>query len=504
MSGNVTTNLVQAAYIVAAVLFVLSLAGLSKHEKAKEGNAFGVAGMVLALGATIWLSVDRAGHPVVTIALIAVAMAVGAAIGLWRARIVEMTGMPELIALLHSFVGLAAVLVGWNGALYDTGLTGALADIHHAEVFIAVAAVLEPSALLQNLPHGEPIPTGNRLELFLGAAIGAITFSGSVIAFGKLSGTYKFRLFKGAPVVFPGQHKLNLVLGLVTIALGLVFMATESWTAFFAMLALAFVMGVLIIIPIGGADMPVVVSMLNSYSGWAAAGIGFSLNNQMLIIAGSLVGSSGAILSYIMCKAMNRSFFNVILGGFGGEGATAAAGEAVQRSVKSGSADDAAFILGNAETVVIVPGYGLAVARAQHAVKELAGKLTDKGITVKYAIHPVAGRMPGHMNVLLAEAEVPYDQVFEMEDINGEFGQADVAIVLGANDVVNPAALQKGTPIYGMPILEAYKAKTVIVIKRSMAAGYAGLDNELFYMDKTMMVFGDAKKVVEDMVKAVE
>jgi NAD(P) transhydrogenase subunit beta len=324
-----------------------------------------------------------------------------------------------------------------------------------------------------------------------------------VIAFGKLSGTYKFRLFKGAPVTFAGQHALNAVLGLATIGLGLAFAFTESWPAFFGMLALSFVLGVTIIIPIGGADMPVVVSMLNSYSGWAAAGIGFSLNNSMLIIAGSLVGSSGAILSYIMCKAMNRSFFNVILGGFGGEaGGPAAATE--QRPVKSGSADDAAFILGNAETVVIVPGYGLAVARAQHAVKELAEKLTHKGITVKYAIHPVAGRMPGHMNVLLAEAEVPYDQVFEMEDINGEFGQADVAIILGANDVVNPAALTKGSPIYGMPILEAYKAKTVIVNKRSMAAGYAGLDNELFYMDKTMMVFGDAKKVVEDMVKAIE
>jgi NAD(P) transhydrogenase subunit beta len=472
-------NLVVLLYLAASVCFIQALKGLSHPTTSIRGNLFGMIGMAIAVLTTAALIAEvSAGHGR-GLVWVLLGLVVGGGYGAYRARTVEMTKMPELVAFFHSMIGLAAV-------------------------FIAVAAVLEPSALLQGLRRGDPIPTGNRLELFLGAAIGAITFSGSVIAFGKLSGTYKFRLFKGAPVVFAGQHILNLLLGLVTIVLGLVFMATGSWAAFFAMLALAFVMGVLIIIPIGGADMPVVVSMLNSYSGWAAAGIGFSLNNSMLIIAGSLVGSSGAILSYIMCKAMNRSFFNVILGGFGGEAGQAAAGATEQRPVKSGSADDAAFILGNAETVIIVPGYGLAVARAQHAVKELALKLTQKGISVKYAIHPVAGRMPGHMNVLLAEAEVPYDQVFEMEDINGEFGQADVAIVLGANDVVNPAALTKGSPIYGMPILEAYKAKTVIVNKRSMAAGYAGLDNELFYMDKTMMVFGDAKKVVEDMVKAVE
>ncbi|ROR49312.1 NAD(P)(+) transhydrogenase (Re/Si-specific) subunit beta [Diaphorobacter sp. C33] len=471
-------NLVTLLYLVASVCFIQALKGLSHPTTSIRGNLFGMAGMAIAVLTTAALIVELASDKGVGMTYVLAGLVVGGGAGSVMAQRVEMTKMPELVAFMHSMIGLAAV-------------------------FIAVAAVAEPWAF-QIVAHGQPIPLGNRLELFLGAAIGAITFSGSVIAFGKLSGKYKFRLFQGAPVVFKGQHLLNLVLGLATVGLGLVFMLTERWDAFFAMLALAFVMGVLIIIPIGGADMPVVVSMLNSYSGWAAAGIGFSLNNSMLIIAGSLVGSSGAILSYIMCKAMNRSFFNVILGGFGGDAAAAAAGGAVQRTAKSGSADDAAFILSQAETVVIVPGYGLAVARAQHAVKELAQKLTDKGITVKYAIHPVAGRMPGHMNVLLAEAEVPYDQVFEMEDINGEFGQADVAIVLGANDVVNPAALHKGSPIYGMPILEAYKAKTVIVNKRSMAAGYAGLDNELFYMDKTMMVFGDAKKVVEDIGKAVE
>jgi H+-translocating NAD(P) transhydrogenase subunit beta len=471
-------NFVVLMYLIASICFIQALKGLSHPTTSIRGNLFGMIGMAIAALTTAALIVKLAGGSVIGMSWVLLGLVVGGGYGAYRARTVEMTKMPELVAFFHSMIGLAAV-------------------------FIAVAAVAEPYAF-GIVAKGEPIPAGNRLELFLGAAIGAITFSGSVIAFGKLSGTYKFRLFQGTPVVFSGQHMLNLVLGVLTIVLGIVFTFTESWPAFFAMLALAFVVGVTIIIPIGGADMPVVVSMLNSYSGWAAAGIGFSLNNPMLIIAGSLVGSSGAILSYIMCKAMNRSFFNVILGGFGGEAVAAAAGGAAQRNVKTGSADDAAFVLGNAETVVIVPGYGLAVARAQHAVKELAAKLTAKGVTVKYAIHPVAGRMPGHMNVLLAEAEVPYDQVFEMEDINGEFGQADVAIILGANDVVNPAAHVKGSAIYGMPILEAYKAKTVIVNKRSMASGYAGLDNELFYMDKTMMVFGDAKKVVEDLVKAIE
>ncbi len=471
-------NLVTLLYLVASVCFIQALKGLSHPTTSIRGNLFGMIGMAIAVLTTAALIVELSAGKAQGMAWVLLGLVVGGGYGAYRAKTVEMTKMPELVAFFHSMIGLAAV-------------------------FIAIAAVVEPWAF-QIVAKGMAIPAGNRLELALGSVIGAVTFSGSVIAFGKLSGTYKFRLFQGAPVQFAGQHKLNLILGLIL--LGNVVMYTVTGNAIFFAIAtlMAFVMGVLIIIPIGGADMPVVVSMLNSYSGWAAAGIGFSLNNAMLIVAGSLVGSSGAILSYIMCKAMNRSFFNVILGGFGGEATTAVAGSAVQRSVKSGSADDAAFVLGNAETVIIVPGYGLAVARAQHAVKELAAKLTEKGITVKYAIHPVAGRMPGHMNVLLAEAEVPYDQVFEMEDINGEFGQADVAIILGANDVVNPAAHVKGSAIYGMPILEAYKAKTIIVNKRSMAAGYAGLDNELFYMDKTMMVFGDAKKVIEDMGKAIE
>ncbi len=478
-------NLVTLLYLISAICFIQALKGLSHPITSRRGNLFGMLGMGLAVLTTIALvyklaalSTDGASAG---IGYIIVGLLIGGTAGSIMAKRVEMTKMPELVAFMHSMIGLAAV-------------------------FIAIAAVVEPQSL--GIVHhlGDAIPTGNRLELFLGAAIGAITFSGSVIAFGKLSGKYKFRLFQGAPVQFVGQHRLNLILGLATLFFGLAFMLTGHLAAFSVMLILAFVIGVLLIIPIGGADMPVVVSMLNSYSGWAAAGIGFSLNNSMLIIAGSLVGSSGAILSYIMCKAMNRSFFNVIGGGFGGAtnvSATTATKEA--RPVKSGSPEDALFLLTNADTVIIVPGYGLAVARAQHALKDLTEKLTHLGVNVKYAIHPVAGRMPGHMNVLLAEADVPYEQVFEMDDINSEFAQTDVVLVLGANDVVNPAAKNDPkSPIAGMPILEAFKAKTIIVNKRSMASGYAGLDNELFYLDKTMMVFGDAKKVIEDMLKALE
>jgi len=463
-----TANQVALWYLVASILFILALKGLSHPDSARRGNLFGMIGMAIAIVVTMAIVKSHT--------FIILAIAIGGTIGAVVSRRVEMTQMPELVAAMHSLVGMAAVL-------------------------IAITAVNNPGAF--GIP--DPMPAGNRLELFIGTFVGAITFSGSVIAFGKLAGLGKhFRLFSSAPVVFPGQHLLNLALALVMLGFGVAFFLApdRAWTAFGIMTAIAFALGVLIIIPIGGADMPVVISMLNSYSGWAAAGIGFSLGNTMLIIAGSLVGSSGAILSYIMCRAMNRSFFSVILGGFGGAEGAAAAG-AGERQVKSGSADDLAFLLANAESVIIIPGYGLAVARAQHAVKEMAQKLIEKGVQVRYAVHPVAGRMPGHMNVLLAEAEVPYDQVFEMEDINNEFGTTDIALVLGANDVVNPLALEKGSAIHGMPILEAHKARTVVVNKRSMAAGYAGLDNPLFYMDRTMMVFGDAKKVIEDVVKAL-
>ena len=465
-----SANAIALWYLLASVLFILALKGLSHPLTARRGNRFGIIGMAIAVLVTLAVTsrVDLAIG----------ALAIGGIIGYIVARRVEMTQMPELVAGMHSLVGLAAVL-------------------------IAMAVVRNPSAF--GIP--DPIPTGNRVELFLGTFVGMMTFSGSIIAFGKLAGLGKqFRLFSSAPVVFPAQRIVNLLIAIAMLALGILFVTAAAGAEsipFVLMAAVAFVLGILIIIPIGGADMPVVISMLNSYSGWAASGIGFSLNNPLLIVAGALVGSSGAILSYIMCKAMNRSFFSVILGGFGGaEGAIAGASE--QRSVRSGSPEDVAFLLGNAESVIIVPGYGLAVARAQHSTKELAQKLIARGVNVRYAIHPVAGRMPGHMNVLLAEAEVPYDQVLEMDDINSDFGTTDIAFVLGANDVVNPLAEEKGSPIYGMPILEAHKARTVLVNKRSMASGYAGIDNPLFYMDKTMMVFGDAKKVVEEIVKAIE
>ncbi|MER0169795.1 MAG: NAD(P)(+) transhydrogenase (Re/Si-specific) subunit beta [Nitrosomonas sp.] len=458
-----SANLVALAYLVASVFFILALKGLSSPESARRGNLFGMIGMAIAVATTLTLTQNWI--------LILGCIAVGGLIGAIVAQRVQMTAMPELVAFMHSLVGLAAV-------------------------FIAIAAVNNPVSF--GLPA--VLPAGSKLELFLGTFIGAMTWSGSVIAFLKLSGR-----MSGTPIVFSGQHAVNLLLALAMVGCGLWFFFSETtnWTAFIAMTAIAFVLGFLIIIPIGGADMPVVISMLNSYSGWAAAGIGFSLGNPMLIIAGSLVGSSGAILSYIMCKAMNRPFLSVILGGFGSDGGAAAVDSGEQKTYRSGSADDAAFLMGNADSVIIVPGYGLAVARAQHAVKELAEKLHEKGVNVRFAIHPVAGRMPGHMNVLLAEAEIPYEQVQEMEEINSDFSNTDVVLVLGANDVVNPAAYVSGSPIYGMPILDAHKARTVMVVKRSMAVGYAGLDNDLFYMDKTMMIFGDAKKVVESMVKAL-
>jgi len=458
-----SANLVALAYLIASVFFILALKGLSSPITARRGNLFGMVGMTIAVIATLTVTKNWA--------LILVCIAMGGIIGAVVAKRVQMTAMPELVAFMHSLVGLAAV-------------------------FIAITAVNNPVSF--GLPA--MLTMGTKLELFLGTFIGAMTWSGSVIAFLKLSGR-----MSGAPITFSGQHMFNLILALVMVGFGLWFFFSETtnWTAFASMTVIAFVLGFLIIIPIGGADMPVVISMLNSYSGWAAAGIGFSLGNPMLIIAGSLVGSSGAILSYIMCKAMNRSFLSVILGGFGSAGGTIAASDGTQKNHRSGSSDDAAFLMGNADSVIIVPGYGLAVARAQHSVKELAEKLHEKGINVRFAVHPVAGRMPGHMNVLLAEAEIPYEQVLELDEINSDFSNTDVVLVLGANDVVNPAAYIAGSPIYGMPILDVHKARTVMVVKRSMAAGYAGLDNDLFYMDKTMMVFGDAKKVVENMVKTL-
>jgi proton-translocating NAD(P)+ transhydrogenase subunit beta len=461
-------NLVALLYLVAGVLFILALRGLSSPDSSQRGNLFGMIGMTIAVLTT--LGSHPPGDPVAW-GLVIGGIAVGGGIGAVIARRVPMTSMPELVAAFHSLVGMAAVLVAagafYAPAAFDIGSEGHI--------------------------HGQSL-----IEMSLGVAIGAITFTGSVIAFLKLSGR-----MSGKPITLPGRHIVNLALLAALVFFIYGFFVSQTAMDFWIIVALSLALGILIIIPIGGADMPVVISMLNSYSGWAAAGIGFTLGNSALIITGALVGSSGAILSYIMCKGMNRSFISVILGGFGGETAGPGAG-AEQRPVKLGSAEDAAYILKNSSKVIIVPGYGMAVAQAQHALREMADKLKKEGVEVKYAIHPVAGRMPGHMNVLLAEANVPYDEVFELEDINSEFAQADVAFVIGANDVTNPAAEDdKTSPIYGMPVLQVWKAGTVMFIKRSLASGYAGIDNPLFYRDNTMMLLGDAKKMTESIVKAM-
>ena len=465
MSDNIAALL----YLVSGILFILALRGLSSPATSRQGNRFGMFGMGLAVLTTL---INRPPADFGAFLLVLIGVAAGGAIGAWRARTVQMTAMPQLVALFHALVGLAAVVVA-AGALYAPQAFG----------------IGEPGAI-----HGPSL-----IEMSLGAAIGALTFTGSIIAFAKLDGR-----MSGKPIMLPQRHVINIALAAALLVLIAVFYSTASPLAFWLIVFDALALGVLLIIPIGGADMPVVVSMLNSYSGWAAAGIGFTLGNLALIITGALVGSSGAILSYIMCKAMNRSFVSVILGGFGGDTAAAGAGVVETRPVKQGSADDAAYIMKNAGKVIIVPGYGMAVAQAQHALREMADLLKAEGVEVKYAIHPVAGRMPGHMNVLLAEANVPYDEVFELEDINSEFAQADVAFVIGANDVTNPAAkTDKASPIYGMPILDVEKAKTVLFIKRGMAAGYAGVENELFFRDNTMMLFADAKKMVENIVKGL-
>ena len=461
-------NIAALLYLVAGVLFILALRGLASPETARTGNRRGMFGMALAIVTTLAVARVTDG---LTWALIVIGIGIGGAIGAITARRIAMTAMPQLVAAFHSLVGLAAVLV-------------------------AAAALYSPQAY----GIGEPgaIHTQSLIEMSLGVAIGAITFAGSIIAFAKLNGN-----MSGAPIILPARHLLNLLIVLAILGLIIYFViAQQAWT-FWAITILSFIVGITLIIPIGGADMPVVVSMLNSYSGWAAAGIGFTLENTALIITGALVGSSGAILSYIMCKGMNRSFISVIAGGFGGEFA-AAGGAKETRPVKQGSAEDAAFIMKNAGSVIIVPGYGMAVAQAQHAVREMADKLKHEGVKVSYAIHPVAGRMPGHMNVLLAEANVPYDEVFELEDINSQFAQADVAYVIGANDVTNPAAKSNPqSPIFGMPILDVEKAKTVLFVKRGMGSGYAGIENELFFRDNTMMLFGDAKKMTEEIVKSL-
>lgn len=454
-------------YLAASVLFILALKGLSSPETARRGNLYGMIGMAIAIVTTLTLpSVEN--YTFIVIALIA-----GGALGTYIAKNIEMTAMPQLVAAFHSLVGLAAVLV-------------------------AMAALWSPESY--GIGTSEDIPVSSLIEMSLGAAIGAITFTGSIVAFGKLQG-----ILSGKPLRFPKQHLLNAGIALGIALLIFLVCVSGSKFLFILLILLALALGILLIVPIGGADMPVVVSMLNSYSGWAAAGIGFTLGNVLLIITGALVGASGAILSYIMCKAMNRSIINVIFGGFSAEDSTSTATDEEDRPVKSGSAEDAAFLMGNADSVIIVPGYGMAVAQAQHAVKEMADILENQGVKVRYAIHPVAGRMPGHMNVLLAEANVPYDSVHELEEINNDFSTTDVVYVIGANDITNPAAKSdSGSPIYGMPVLDVESAKTVIFVKRSMSPGYAGIQNSLFFKDNTMMLFGDAKKVTEELVRALK
>jgi len=467
---QLSANLAAVLYTVSAVLFILALRGLSSPESSRRGNMFGMIGIAIAIVTTV-LVAGLGGQGML---LVGGGLAIGGIIGAWIAKKIPMTDMPQLVAAFHSLVGLAAVLV-------------------------AVAAFSSPSSF--GIGEVGSIKPASLLELALGAAIGAITFSGSVIAFAKLNGN-----MSGAPIMLPARHLINIALAIaIAVVIGMMMKSGGADPMLmWILLGLTFVIGFLLIIPIGGADMPVVVSMLNSYSGWAAAALGFTLGNLALIVTGALVGSSGAILSYIMCKAMNRSFISVILGGFGADGGAAAAGDKEQRPVKRGSAEDAAFIMKNASKVIIVPGYGLAVAQAQHAVREMADKLKEEGVDVVYAIHPVAGRMPGHMNVLLAEANVPYDEVFELEDINSEFANADVAFVIGANDVTNPAAkTDPQSPIAGMPILDVDKAATVLFVKRSLSPGYAGIDNDLFYEDKTMMLLSDAKKLVEEVIKSL-
>jgi NAD(P) transhydrogenase subunit beta len=462
-----SANIVALLYLASGVLFILALRGLSSPETSRQGNIFGMTGMTIAIATTLASSPPPSGTGW---ALVIGGLAIGGGIGGVIARRVPMTSMPELVAAFHSLVGMAAVLV-------------------------AAAALYAPQAFGIGAPGA--IKGATLVEMSIGTAIGAITFTGSVIAFLKLSGR-----MSGAPILLPLRHAINIALAIAIVICVVLFVRSESHALFWSIAVLSFLFGVLIIIPIGGADMPVVISMLNSYSGWAAAGIGFTLGNTALIITGALVGSSGAILSYIMCKGMNRSFISVILGGFGGE--VSHAGKVETRPIKQGSAEDAAFMMKNASKVIVVPGYGMAVAQAQHALREMADKLKAEGVEIKYAIHPVAGRMPGHMNVLLAEANVPYDEVFELEDINSEFATADVAFVIGANDVTNPAAkTDKSSPIYGMPVLDVEKAKTVLFVKRGMGSGYAGIENELFFHDNTMMLFSDAKKMVESIVKSL-